>query len=201
MIKNVIFDCGRVIVHYNETYIASFFTENEEDAKLLGKIGMARKYWERFDLGILEDEEYKKEVKEELPERLHGNLDRLYDDWIGHCPQIEGMPEIVEDVKKNCKVYLLSNFNKSLRNQLYKIPVLEKFDGLVISGEVKMAKPNPEIYQYLLHTYQLKAEECIFIDDLSTNIEVAKALGIHGYLFDGNVEKLRAYLTENGIIY
>ncbi len=52
MIKNVIFDCGRVLVHYNEVYIASFFTDNAEDAALLGRVGMARKYWERFDQGV-----------------------------------------------------------------------------------------------------------------------------------------------------
>ncbi len=200
MIKNVIFDCGRVLVHYDEAYIASFFTDNAEDAALLAKVGMARKYWDRFDAGILEDEDYKKEVKAELPERLHENLDRLYADWISHCDPIEGMSELVDDVKKNCPIYLLSNFNKSLRQQQYKIPVLEKFDGLVISGEIKMAKPNPEIYEYLLNTYHLIAEETLFIDDAPHNIAGAEAVGIQGYLFDGDVAKLRAYLTEIGII-
>ncbi len=200
MIKHVIFDCGRVLVHYDEVYIASFFADNAEDAELLGKVGMARKYWEQFDLGVLEEDDYRREVKTELPERLHDNIDRLYDNWIGHCPQIEGMPEIVDDVKKNCDIYLLSNFNKSLRGQLYKIPVLEKFDGLVISGELKMKKPDPKIYQYLLDTYKLNPDECIFIDDLPANIAVAESFGIHGYVFDGDVAKLRTYLTENGII-
>ncbi len=200
MIKHVIFDCGKVLVHYNEVYIASFFTDNAEDAELLGKTGMARKYWELFDRGILEDEDYKKQVKEELPERLHENLDRLYDGWIGHCPQIEGMSELIDDVKKQCDIYLLSNFNKHLRDELHQIPVLEKFDGLVISGEVKLAKPDPAIYQYLLNTYHLNAEECLFIDDLDRNIAVGESVGIHGYLFDGDVEKLRTYLTEIGVI-
>ncbi len=200
MIKHVIFDCGKVLVHYNEVYIASFFTENAEDAELLGRVGMSRKYWERFDLGVLEDEDYKKEVKAELPKRLHENLDRLYDDWIGHCPEIEGMSELIDDVKQNCDIYLLSNFNKKLRKELHKIPVLEKFDGLVISGEVKLAKPNLEIYHYLLNTYHLQADECLFVDDLPKNIESAKTVGIHGYLFDGDVAKLRAYLTEIGVV-
>ncbi len=200
MIKNVIFDCGRVLVHYDEVYISSFFTENAEDAELLGRIGMARKYWERFDHGTLEDDEYKKEVKAELPPRLHDNLDCLYADWISHCDPIEGMSDLVDAVKKHCSVYLLSNFNKHLREELYKIPVLEKFDGLVISGEVKMAKPDPEIFRYLLDTYKLVPEDCIFIDDLPKNVEVAESLGIHGYIFDGDVAKLRIYLAEIGII-
>ena len=58
MIKNVIFDCGKVLAQYDETYIASFFTDYAEDAELLGRVGMARKYWDRFDRGDLEEEEY-----------------------------------------------------------------------------------------------------------------------------------------------
>lgn len=200
MIKNVIFDCGKVLVLYDETYIASFFTDNAEDAELLGRVGMARKYWDRFDKGDLEEDEYLLSVKKELPERLHNSVDRLSECWIDHCDALPGMADIVMDVKKNCKIYLLSNFNKKLRNELHKIPVLKEFDGLVISGEVKLTKPDCAIYRYLLDTYGLKAEESIFIDDNAANIAAGEAVGIRGYLFDGDVEKLRAHLAELSII-
>ncbi len=200
MIKNVIFDCGKVIIKYDETYIASYFTDNDEDAELLGRIGMARKYWDRFDSGDLEEDEYLGMVKAELPERLHKNVERLSDGWIDHCDTLPGIAEVIMDVKKNCKLYLLSNFNKKLRNELYKIPVLKEFDGLVISGEVKMVKPNHAIYEYLLDTYGLKAEECIFIDDNAANIAAGEAVGIQGYLFDGDVSKLRAHLLALSVI-
>ena len=200
MIKNVIFDCGKVLVQYDETYIASHFVDNQEDAELLGRVGMARKYWDRFDKGELEEEEYLVAVKKELPERLHKSVEQLSEFWIDHCDSIPGMLEIVKDLKKNCKLYLLSNFNKKLRNELYKIPALSEFDGLVISGEVRLAKPDPAIYQHLLRTYGLKAEECIFIDDNAANIAAGESQGIQGYLFDGDVEKLRSYLSERFII-
>ena len=48
--------------------------------------------------------------------------------------------------------------------------------------------------KYLLKKHNLKAEECIFIDDSQKNIDGAKSAGIEGYLFDGNVKKLRIYL-------
>ena len=63
-----------------------------------------------------------------------------------------------------------------------------------------MVKPHAEIYEYLLNTYKLKAEECIFIDDRLDNIEAGEKLGIKGYLFDGDAEKLRGYLKTEGII-
>jgi putative hydrolase of the HAD superfamily len=200
MIKNVIFDCGKVLVQYDETYIASFFVDNAEDAELLGRVGMARKYWDRFDKGELKENEYLISVKKELPEHLHASVEQLSEHWIDHCDAIPGMADIVMDVKKNCKVYLLSNFNKKLRNEIHKVPVLKEFDGLVISGEVKLVKPNQAIYQYLLDTYHLKAEECIFVDDNAANIAAGESVGIRGYLFDGDVEKLRAHLTALSII-
>jgi ribonucleotide monophosphatase NagD (HAD superfamily) len=63
-----------------------------------------------------------------------------------------------------------------------------------------MAKPDKEIYEYLLSTYNLVPEECIFIDDNPANIAMAKSLGIHGYLFDFDVPKLREYLKKENLI-
>lgn len=48
----------------------------------------------------------------------------------------------------------------------------------IISGKIGLIKPDPSIFKYLLDTYRLKAEDCIFIDDKLENIESAKALGI-----------------------
>ncbi|MBQ9748844.1 MAG: HAD family phosphatase [Clostridia bacterium] len=200
MIKHMIFDCGKVLVTYDEVYIASYFTENAEDAELLGRVGMARKYWDAFDQGTLEVEDYKRAVKAELPERLHENIDRLYDGWIDHCDPIPGMDAIVRGVKEYCDVYLLSNFNKKLRNELYKIPVLADFDALVISAEIGMTKPSEGIYRYLLDTYGLDADECLFVDDNAANIAGCEAVGIRGYLFDGDVEKLAEYLRLIGCL-
>ncbi len=200
MIKNVIFDCGNVLVLYNETYIASFFTESAEDAELLGRVGMARKYWDAFDLGTLTEEDYLRAVKAELPARLHDSVERLCECWIDHCDPFPGMAEIVHDLKKSCKLYLLSNFNKKLRQEAYKIPALAEFDALVISGEIHIVKPSPEIYRYLLETHGLKADECLFVDDNPANIEACERVGIHGYLFDGSAEKLRAFLCAQGLL-
>ena len=199
MIKNVIFDCGQVLIRYNETEIAAHHVETSEDAELLGRIAMARKYWNRFDEGTLTEADYLEQVKKELPEYLHTAVEKLVWEWIKDCPMIDGMEDIVRDVKKNGKkLYLLSNFNKRLRTEPY--PILSEFDALVISGEIHKVKPDRGIYDYLLHTYDLIPEECIFVDDNPANIEMAGSLGITGYLFDGDAAKLRAYLKTEKII-
>ena len=70
----------------------------------------------------------------------------------------------------------------------------------MISGEINVAKPDKEIYEYLLSTYNLIPDECIFIDDNPANIAMAESLGIHGYLFDFDVPKLREYLKKETLI-
>ena len=199
MIKNVIFDCGQVLIRYNETEIAAHYVDTPEEAEFLGRIAMARKYWNRFDEGTLTEADYLEQVKKELPEHLHKAVEKLVWGWIKACPMIDGMEDIVRDVRKaGKKLYLLSNFNQRLRTEPY--PILSEFDALVISGEINKVKPDRAIYDYLLNTYALNPEECIFIDDNSANIAMAESLGITGYLFDGDAVKLRAYLEKEQII-
>ena len=76
------------------------------------------------------------------------------------------------------------------------LDILQQFDGLVLSAPIHLLKPTAEIFQYLLDTYHLKAEECLFIDDLPRNITGAEKCGIKGYLFDGDAERLEQYLRE-----
>ncbi|MGB9374093.1 MAG: HAD family phosphatase [Jiangellales bacterium] len=54
------------------------------------------------------------------------------------------------------------------------------FDTVVISGEVGMRKPEPEIYTHTCSRLGLAPEQCVFVDDLAHNVEAAAALGMHG---------------------
>ena len=201
MIKNIIFDCGRVIMQYDEHYISSFFAEDEKDIEILATVAMARKYWNAFDEGTLTEADYLCEVKKELPEHLHGAVEGLCAKWTSHMPPVPGMEAVVEEIKAAGRgLYLLSNFNKRLRNELHLAPSLLLFDGLVISGEIGLVKPNADIYEYLLAKYKLDPAECIFVDDRQDNLDAGEKAGIKGYLFDGDAEKLRTYLNKEGII-
>ena len=69
--------------------------------------------------------------------------------------------------------------------------LFDKFDGLVFSVQIGIVKPNIDIYEYLISKYNLKTDECLFIDDTEKNIKGAQLAGISGYLFDGDVDTLR----------
>ncbi|WP_406047770.1 HAD family hydrolase [Kribbella sp. NBC_00889] len=66
------------------------------------------------------------------------------------------------------------------------------FDDIVISGEVGMRKPDPEIFLLAARRLDLKPEECVFVDDLELNVEGARALGMAGLLHTSYDETRRA---------
>ena len=58
-----------------------------------------------------------------------------------------------------------------------------------------MIKPDPGIYRYLLERYGLKAEECLFVDDVQANVNGAVAVGMQAFRFTGDYEKIKSEYT------
>ena len=109
------------------------------------------------------------------------------------------MQKLIQDIHKTGKkMFILSNISKGFKESYNKIDWITElfsfFDGLVFSGEIGMVKPDTKIFEYILSKYNLKSEECLFIDDSEINIKGAADANINGYLFDGDAEKLRKYI-------
>jgi 2-haloacid dehalogenase len=82
--------------------------------------------------------------------------------------------------KNNYECYVLSNWSaETFIGMTEDYPFLKKFDGLVISGEEKLIKPNLIIYQLAIKRFDLKPQKCVFIDDKLENVEAAKKLNFH----------------------
>lgn len=81
------------------------------------------------------------------------------------------------------RIGLLSNFSADLRDMLADQNILERFDGIAISAEMGVMKPQAAAYTTILRLLQLDAAQCAFIDDLPANVAAATALGLHGIVF------------------
>jgi len=97
----------------------------------------------------------------------------------------EGMHILQQVRKKGFKTYVLSNMNEDWYQGLSQRFAVEfkQFDGVIISGRVNIAKPDPAIYHALLKTYNLRPETCLFLDDKEENIVAGRNLGIEGIVF------------------
>ena len=89
--------------------------------------------------------------------------------------------------KQGFRLYYLSNFPLDTFFEIKsRYSFFKYFDGGIISAEVKYSKPDPEIYRILLEKYDLKAGECLFIDDTEINIQTAESLGMKVYYTAGS---------------
>lgn len=200
MIRNIVFDMGMVLLDYNPYLPCLRNAKDAETAQILNKAIFGDPAWgPMIDGGVMTEQEYLVEAQKRLPtpELKQLAADVMNNDWWldGLYPK-SGMAALLgELLEKGYRLYVLSNCGFAFHDFKYKITHLDRFSGVLISAEEKLLKPDAAIYHRLCDKFGLKAEECIFIDDLQKNIDGAKAVGMQGYCFaDGDVQKLRECL-------
>lgn len=201
MIKNIVFDMGQVLICWHPELLIEHLGLSEEDRKLVIREVFQSVEWVRLDRGTISEEDATIAMCRRLPAHLHTAAETLINDWWKRpLVPMPGMAELVGELKENgYGIYLLSNASLRLREYFHRIPGSEYFDGLLVSAEQKLIKPQHEIYERLFKTFSLKQEECFFIDDAPVNIEGAYQVGMPGAIFRGNVTALRRELRNSGI--
>lgn len=196
MIKNVVFDFGQVMVRFEPSYMVGRYVDDKDDAALLEEVVFDRLYWDKLDSADISDDEVVSACRERLPERLWQVAERIYFDWIFNLPEIDGMRELVRYIKRQygVRVLLLSNISTYFAEHADEIDVLREFEACVFSAVIGKVKPSADIFEYVCQKYGMLVEETVFVDDNPNNIKGAQSVGITGYLFDGNADKLKAYL-------
>ena len=202
MVKNIIFDIGRVLIGFEwKEFIGKLF--DEETGQRVTDAIWKDGHWYELDREVLSEEEildlfYREEptLKKEIKETF---------DRVGEClfrneytiPWIDGLKA------KGFHVYYLSNYSEHLmRVNPGVLDFLPHTDGGVFSCYVKLIKPDTAIYQCLLEKYGLRAEECLFIDDREENIDAARELGMQAVRFE-NYEQAREItdrLVKDGLV-
>lgn len=177
MIKNIIFDLGRVLLSWEPyKYMLETFPKDVAD-ELNEKVFESEDWW-LMDKGVfLEEQLWQKKLKElpHLSEYILHMKDKVPDLLTPIEENIKLIPKLKQ---KGFKLYILSNFSEKNFELVYnKYDFFKFFDGMVISSHVKLAKPQKEIYLELIKKYSLKPEESIFVDDKLENVSAAQSLG------------------------
>lgn len=193
--KNIIFDFGQVLVRFDPIYMTSRYVNADEDIKTVSEVLFDRLYWDKLDAGTIEDEEVVRLASERVPPRLRGAIADIYYNWIYNIPEIDGMREAIKICReKGFGIYLLSNISHYFADRKDEIPVLSLLDGCVFSAECGSVKPSKDIFAHTCGKFGLDPSQTLFVDDSEKNIKGAIDFGLNGYLFDGDSEKLCAYL-------
>jgi haloacid dehalogenase superfamily, subfamily IA, variant 3 with third motif having DD or ED/haloacid dehalogenase superfamily, subfamily IA, variant 1 with third motif having Dx(3-4)D or Dx(3-4)E len=196
VIKNIVFDISNVLApfRYKEYLIEKGFDGTM--IKRIIKASAMTPYWTELEKGMLTQEEAMSafiSMDPDIADELHKAYD-LCSGIMGKYDYTEGWIKALKE--DGYKLYCITNFTRTGYEQCYDcISFVEEFDGCVYSFKEGIVKPNPDIYKILLGRYDLKAEECVFIDDTEENILSAEKLGFKGIVFTG-YEDAAAKLKE-----
>lgn len=184
MIKNIIFDYGAVLLDWNPHHLYDGYFGSEEKAEWFLQNVCTYTWNTQHDGGkpvaegtaelIAQFPEWEKEIR-----MYYGCFEQM----IGG--QIEGMYELITGLKqRGYHVYGLTNWSGETYPLVrHKYPIFDLMEGMVVSGDEKMLKPNAEIFELLLQRYGLKAEESVFIDDNANNCQGARNVGLQAIQF------------------
>jgi putative hydrolase of the HAD superfamily len=200
MIKNIVFDMGRVLVDYEGDKVCKLYIEDEAERRAVTATVFDSQEWLFLDMGLLTEEDALKRMQARLDTDHAKEMAALcFLKWheVNMKPNKE-MGKVVADLKnQGYGIYLCSNASVRLLTCYQMIPGIEHFDGILFSAEVKCIKPQKEMYEHFFERFDLNPEECFFIDDLPMNIEGAKACKMDGYCFaDGDINRLKEALSR-----
>ena len=187
MTKNpsiVVFDIGNVLLRWDMHFLyESYFASREEIDAFVKETNLdewnlqqdlGRDWAEATESLVKEHPKFEKEIRA-FRQRWHDMVPGV----------IAGTVLIKERLQEmNVPLYAITNFaSDTFRECQERFPTLKQFRDIVISGDEKIVKPDAAIFHCLLERNNLKAEDCLFVDDNFSNIEAARAVGMHGHHF------------------
>ncbi|WP_417230129.1 HAD family hydrolase [Thermophilibacter sp.] len=198
-LRAIVFDMGNVLMTFDGAHFASRFTDTPEDAALLNGALFAAPIWALLDSGTVSHETARRVAAAHLPKRLHPNLDECFRRWPELSEPLQDVNDLAIRLKgEGYKIYVLSNANVNIMEQLGHAPAASHLDGVVVSGIERIMKPDPAIFRLLCERYELAPEACLFVDDNADNCEGARVAGMHAYHFTGDAAELEATIRALG---
>lgn len=185
MIKNLIFDFGKVLIDYDfPLFLKTIFPDNEKERLEFESLVCGEEFVRRCDLGEDAFIDLIRECQVQYPhwkEQLQDFHDRQLDAMTVEMP---GMRPLLTRLKANgYRLYGLTNWSSVVYQVIEKFDILRMMDDRLISSEELLIKPDVAIYDRLCEKFGLLKQECLFTDDKQANIDGARAAGMPAVLF------------------
>jgi len=179
-IMDIVFDIGNVIFEWNpQKLLDSLFVCKTESKEAMENI-IAHDDWQMLDKGTLSLEESISRAKDRCNIGVN-KIRKLFEETPKSLKLIQDTVDTIMELSgKGYNLYVLSNMHKHSFEYLSKTyDIWRHFSGIVISSHIKSIKPEPEIFEYLIGTYNLIPRNTVFLDDLKCNVDAAKKFGLN----------------------
>ncbi len=196
MIKNVIFDFGGVLVDWNPRYFyGPFFKDDQKMEWFLSNVCTSE--WNAKQDGGRTFADAVAELKSRWSK--YSTEIELFDlAWpVMLKGSIQESVDFLKELKsKGYGLYGLTNWSAEKFPYAFEhFDFFSLFDGIVVSGEVKLLKPDPAIFHLLLERYHLDPSQCVFIDDTMANCETSRSIGLNTIHFE-NTDQMRTCFEQ-----
>lgn len=194
MIRNVVFDMGKVLLDFNvDRYLER--VPERADKELVRRALFQSVEWVMTDYGALGDEGLLQAACRRLPQRLHAAAAQIVSTWYRDMPAYPGIGDVIAGLKdEGYRLYLLSNVCRHYDVMRRSIPHIERFDGEFLSCDWHLLKPDPEIFRTFCLRFSLTPAQCFFIDDQPANVFGALRAGLRGMVYHGDPASIRPAL-------
>jgi putative hydrolase of the HAD superfamily len=184
LVRNVIFDLGGVVFDWNPDHIVSRVQPVPQLQASLKAALFGHADWRMFDRGTLTEAELTGRLQVRLG-ATRQEVEVILDAVRNSLVEKPDTLKLIRALKgQGTPLYCLSNMPASVYTHLReRHQFWDVFSGIVISGEIQLMKPEPEVFLHLLETFDLRAAECVFVDDLLANVESARQVGLHAIWF------------------
>lgn len=189
-IRAVFFDFGGVIVRTEyqapRQKLAERFGMDYEDIE---KIVFGSPSAARASVGEITEEEHWQNVMKALKQPADA-YEKIRDEFFGGDVVDRSIVDLLRSLKPTHHVGLISNAWDGLRAYIQREKFDDAFHHMVISAEVKVAKPSAKIYHIALEQAGVSPNEAVFVDDMPENIEACEKLGMKGIHFRNSEDAL-----------
>lgn len=194
-IRNVIFDFGGVLVEWRPREIIDAFYDEPQLRAAIRTHVFEHEDWVAMDRGTMDELTAARRFAARMA-RPEAEMHALFEHVRQSLTPIESTVELLGELReRGYALYGLSNMSESLFAHLQsQHEFFGLFDGIVVSGAVRLVKPEPAIYEHLRDRFAIDFAESVFIDDLPRNIESARRLGLAAIQFR-NPEQVRQELA------
>ncbi len=196
----VIFDFGGVLIDWDPRHLYRKLIDDEETMELFLTTICTNEWQAKQNLGRPWSEAVAELVEQYPKHRVL--IEAYWDRWpemLGDA--FEGTVAIVNELRhRGVKLYGLTNWSaETFPCARERFDFIGWFDGIIVSGEVGIAKPSPVIFHHLFQRFALQPGNAVFIDDHQPNIETAKSLGLESHHFK-SPQRLRDYLAAASLL-